>query len=582
MKRFLSVLAVLLPLISVAQNPLPRVYDAQRTNEKIKIDGKFNERAWQQARPSEDFVDIRGLDYPTPAKKTNVRMLWDDNYLYIAATIEEDNITGTITKRDDIIWHDNDFEVFLDPFCDGQLYYELENNALGTVMDLMMTKPYSKGGKFIMGWDYKDLKLAVKCNGTLNKPTDTDKSWCVEIAIPFDCLNREFKNCRENKVWRINFSRVEWVKKGGPEENWVWSPTGKVDMHMPELWGYLRFCDGDVVPAMPADKIVKNWMWERLKPQWTDEQYTKHFTKCHECGISGILFEGYDERIYRLCKEAGLEAHYWLWTMNRREALQEHPEWAAVNRKGESTYDKPAYVDYYRFMCPTHPEVAEYLAEDYVRCANLKYVDGMHLDYVRFPDVVLPTTLWKNYGIDQTSELPEYDYCYCELCQQEFKKLTGRDIMEVQYPMEDQSWINFRLDAITRVVKTISDAMAPTGKLLSAAVFPGPSMAKKMVRQDWGNWPLKAYFPMIYNGFYGEGPEWIGRSVAEAVKAVGDGAAIYAGLMFPDLKGDDFEKALDAAYANGAAGVSFFDGPNDEGLERFKKYLDEHNYAPAK
>ena len=148
--------------------------------------------------------------------------------------------------------------------------------------------------------------------------------------------------------------------------------------------------------------------------------------------------------------------------------------------------------------------------------------------------------------------------------------------------IKHQSWINFRLDAITRVVKTISDAMAPTGKLLSAAVFPGPSMAKKMVRQDWGNWPLKAYFPMIYNGFYGEGPEWIGRSVAEAVKAVGDGAAIYAGLMFPDLKGDDFEKALDAAYSNGAAGVSFFDGPNDEGLERFKKYLDEHNYAPAK
>ena len=103
-------------------------------------------------------------------------------------------------------------------------------------------------------------------------------------------------------------------------------------------------------------------------------------------------------------------------------------------------------------------------------------------------------------------------------------------------------------------------------------------MAKIMVRQDWGNWDLEAVFPMIYNGFYFEGPEWIGRSVREGVKALGGRLPLYAGLMFPDIKGDDFEKALDAAYQNGAAGVSFFDGPDDEYLCRLKKYLDTHNY----
>lgn len=102
-----------------------------------------------------------------------------------------------------------------------------------------------------------------------------------------------------------------------------------------------------------------------------------------------------------------------------------------------------------------------------------------------------------------------------------------------------------------------------------------------MVRQDWGNWPLDAYFPMIYNGFYYEGPEWIGRSVAESVKAVNGRAAIYAGLMFPDITGDDFEKALDEAYDNGASGVSFFDGPDDEYLVRLKAYLDRRGFVPA-
>lgn len=579
MKRFALILALLLPAFVFADTT-PRIYDAQRTKEAMKIDGKLTESSWNSVKYSDDFADIRGLDWPAPTMKTNVKMLWDNECLYIGARLEEKNITGDITKRDDIIWKNNDFEVFIDPYSDGKLYYEIENNALGTVMDLLMDKPYSEGGVFIMNWDCKGLQLAVSYDGTLNNPKDTDKAWYVEMAIPFAALQRDFKDPRASKVWRINFSRVEWLVKGGPEENWVWSPIGKVDMHMPSQWGYLRFCDGNVIPPMPPAKVVKNWMWERIKEKWSDEQYAAHFKKAHECGISGILFEGYDERVYRLCKEAGLEAHYWLWTMNRRDLLEKHPEWGAVSRSGKSTYDNPPYVDYYRFLCPTHPEVADTIAADYLRCANLKYVDGMQLDYVRFPDVVLPTSLWSNYGIDQSSELPEYDFCYCDLCREEFRKLTGRDPLLEQYPAQDQSWLNFRLDAITKVVRKIHETLAADGKFLSAAVFPGPSMATKMVRQDWGNWPLPAYFPMIYNGFYNEGPEWIGRSVAESVKAVGGKALIYAGIMYPDLKkGDDFEKALDAAYQNGAAGVSIFDGPDDAGLERLKKYLDEHDYG---
>lgn len=69
--------------------------------------------------------------------------------------------------------------------------------------------------------------------------------------------------------------------------------------------------------------------------------------------------------------------------------------------------------------------------------------------------------------------------------------------------------------------------------------------------------------------------------MAESVKAVNGRAAIYAGLMFPDITGDDFEKALDEAYDNGASGVSFFDGPDDEYLVRLKAYLDRRGFVPA-
>lgn len=653
-----------------ARLTMPRLYDCFRTYDKIKVDGKLNEGAWLKAVESAPFVDIRGEGYPQPVKQTWVKMMWDEQNLYIGARLEEDNIIAKLTQRDTIIYHDNDFEVFLDPDCDGVNYYEIENNARGIVFDLLLDKPYRSGGSFFIPWNCEGLQLAVSYEGTLNKPTDKDKAWYVEMAIPFKALERDFKKPQDFKVWRINFSRVQWLVPGQPEENWVWSPTGEVDMHMPERWGFLRFVDAPVGSRMaaealtldmnaykllwmlfytqldnrskknnflrtPADfilsaeeqswipqggelsveatstafdltltvprtgevynlnqdgrftitkeepRVVKNWTWIRPNSEWSEQQYKDYFKKIHDAGISAVLFEGYDENAFRLCKEAGLEAHYWKWTMNRAELLDKHPEWFAVNRKGESSYDKPAYVDYYRFLCPSHPEVAEYLAEDYLKNANLPYVDGMHLDYVRFPDVILPVSLWKNYGIEQTSEHPEYDYCYCDLCVEKFKELTGRDIREVEFPMEDQSWINFRLDAITNVVKKISDKVRGEGKYLSAAVFPGPSMARRMVRQDWGNWSLDAYFPMIYNGFYYEGPEWIGRSVDEGVKAINGRADLFAGVMCPDIQGQDFVKALEAAYSNGAAGVSFFDGPNDEQLAQLKAYMQAHNLVPA-
>ncbi len=55
----------------------------------------------------------------------------------------EPAIWGKLTKRDAIIYKDNDFEVFIDPDGDGLNYYELEINALGTIMDLFLKKPYN-------------------------------------------------------------------------------------------------------------------------------------------------------------------------------------------------------------------------------------------------------------------------------------------------------------------------------------------------------------------------------------------------------------------------------------------------------
>ena len=250
MKRFLlpalvlAALAACAPKNNDAAAPAARIYNCPQASAPIVIDGILDEPDWAAAPLSEAFADIRGVDFePKPVKQTHMKMLWDQDNLYIAGIIEEDNVTASLTEHDAIIYHDNDWEVFLDPDADCRYYFEIELNALNTVMDLLMDRPYSDQGKFYLPWDLRGLQTAVHVDGTLNDPSDKDRGWTVEMAIPLEALCVEFQTPRQllEMDWKIGFSRVEWLKEGGPEENWVWNPTGVVDMHRPQHWGTLHF-----------------------------------------------------------------------------------------------------------------------------------------------------------------------------------------------------------------------------------------------------------------------------------------------------------------------------------------------------
>lgn len=247
----------------------PRGYVCYRAAKPLAIDGKLDEAAWAAVPWSDDFLDIEGDKKPKPAQRTRLKMLWDDQYLYIGAQLDETHVWGTLTKHDSVIFHDNDFEVFLDPDADSHLYAELEINALNTTWDLLLSKPYKDGGRAIDGWEIHGLKTAVHIDGTLNDPRDADRGWSVEIAWPWKSL-AEISHGKsppaDGDQWRINFSRVEWQHeivdgkyrkvKGKPEDNWVWSPQGVIDMHRPERWGIVQFSTakpgGAKVQADPA------------------------------------------------------------------------------------------------------------------------------------------------------------------------------------------------------------------------------------------------------------------------------------------------------------------------------------------
>jgi hypothetical protein len=233
---------------------LPKEYVCYRAASPLVIDGKLEKPCWQHAGWTDDFVDIEGEIQPIPRFRTRVKMLWDDAYFYLGAELEEPHIWATLTEHDSVIFQDNDFEVFIDPDGDNHDYYEIEINALNTVWDLRLVKPYRDGGPALNSWEIPGLQTAILLAGTLNDPTDTDRGWSVEMALPWSVL-AEYARCpappRHGDQWRINFSRVEWdveIVEGTyrkipdrREHNWVWSPQGVIDMHRPERWGYVQF-----------------------------------------------------------------------------------------------------------------------------------------------------------------------------------------------------------------------------------------------------------------------------------------------------------------------------------------------------
>lgn len=317
-----------------------------------------------------------------------------------------------------------------------------------------------------------------------------------------------------------------------------------------------------------SDETHKFWVWLNPKADESDEELTARYKKYYDAGIKGIFFEADNEQHFRIAKKQGLETHRWMWIMNRGEEFvkKNHPEWYAINRKGESCFDKPPYVGYYRWLCPSRPEVVEYLKGEVEKTLSLDYVDGIHLDYIRFCDVILPVNLWDNYKIVQTQELPEYDYCYCDKCKAEFKTKYAQNVDSIQYPQESLSWKKFRYDAVTNVVNELTTVAKNHKKAITAAVFPTPDVAKRNVRQDWTNWNLTAVYPMIYHGFYKEKTPWIGTAVKEGLKDLNGKFPLYAGLFLPDFKDmQDLHDGIKYALDNGAAGVSVF-GHVDDGV----------------
>ncbi len=203
-----------------------------RAQQKIAIDGKL-EQAWRSGAAMRlddpaDVADPNGIEIFT---------LWDEQYLYVAFEVSDRQLVGYQYERDHkALYKDDMIEVLLDPrqdrtdqWLEDDIVYHI--NTLGQVKDDRGTPE----GVSDATWDSRAL-FAVHLDGTINDSTDSDRGYCVELAIPWEEIGKEPEN---GTRLGINFAAGD---AEGPDEH-LWDWRGAHPFRQPTVYGTLILTD---------------------------------------------------------------------------------------------------------------------------------------------------------------------------------------------------------------------------------------------------------------------------------------------------------------------------------------------------
>jgi hypothetical protein len=228
-------LAALLAAAAYAQPPVPR-YEAKRAAAPIRIDGVPDDKAWAAATPAELIFP---WDSQTGAKqKTTFRILWDDNFLYVAYECEDRDIVAQFLERDDPTYRDDAVEIFINPKpTQTGLYWGLEMNARAVLYDYLMYDSRYAMKRF----NLQGVQLATHIRGTLNVRGDEDHGWSLEVAIPWVNFEEFSKRPEPGAVWSINVNRWDGIEPNRRMSNWSDPQQPRPNPHAPARFGQLVF-----------------------------------------------------------------------------------------------------------------------------------------------------------------------------------------------------------------------------------------------------------------------------------------------------------------------------------------------------
>jgi len=186
------------------QDDLPLVATRMPAGMRVRIDGRLDDEAWSLAQPITDFTQRDPVEGAEPTRRTEIRVLFDEDALYIGAFFDDDpeGVIAHQRRRNAGLGSDDRFMWILDTFGDGRTGYFFEVNPAGLMGDGIITP--GSGSSINKSWDgIWEVRTGIQPDG-----------WVAEIRIPFSTLNFD----PNLDAWGINFQRT--IRRRNEEILW--------------------------------------------------------------------------------------------------------------------------------------------------------------------------------------------------------------------------------------------------------------------------------------------------------------------------------------------------------------------------
>jgi len=218
---------------------IPTNFECRRAASPIQLDGRADELAWTNAVVIETFVAY-WTNLPA-LTKTKAKLLWDDEYLYFHAEMEDADLFATVREENGRTWDDDVFELFFRPDATGTNYYEFQVNTRNTHFnELFPQRGTNAPGRHAVGLPFR-WKTAVKLAGTLNRRRDTDKGWSVEGRIPWSDFSPTGGRPKAGDTWRFALCRYDHSKNFSEPDLSSCAPLRELSFHRLQDYCRLRF-----------------------------------------------------------------------------------------------------------------------------------------------------------------------------------------------------------------------------------------------------------------------------------------------------------------------------------------------------
>lgn len=202
----------------------------------VAVDGNPDDALWRTATRTALVGSLHGEPIRLGATRedapdwgpTEVAFGWDDTALYVAAWLPDHDLRATYTERDQPIWKEEVFELFVFGDAGRSNYLELQVSPRGVLFDAKFER-YRKGDEAWNG----GYRAPVQVRGTLEQPRDRDQGWTTELAVPWAdiCAHTEVQcPVGAGTRLRINAFRLERPRKGATV-GLALSPTRVPDFH---------------------------------------------------------------------------------------------------------------------------------------------------------------------------------------------------------------------------------------------------------------------------------------------------------------------------------------------------------------